>query len=776
MNKTLKVGIVIGASLGPGMGRAFRTAEQKAAHLGKALGRMRLAKTAAGDVVKYGMILERLKGKQAELGVSTEAQTRRIAQTEQRFKAAKAAARRYGIRIGDVTRAQRLLSVQIKQTERNMARLDRRQRNKAVRGELKGQAMGMLGAAYAISRPFKKAMDVEQSEIRLRTVLNTKNVEENLTKARKFARNFAGKKLGSETEVLDVQYALNSAGLNAEAARLGSEVVLKVGKITGGVSEQVGEVMATTFNNLGGSLKGNVQDRLARIGELLTKTQFKFQIRDFGQLGESLKHGAPALSQYNIALDQGVTLLGALNSAGLQGSMAGTSLAATLRKMSKATEEFGFDLEYTKDNQLDVIASLQSMSDALGGLDDIDQETNDALQNIFGEEGVRGVVLLGKQLDKLRAVQDDVRESSKGIIETNYSHFLKSSAGQVQILGQNMALLGTAITSTLLPSLNSIVGPLAKGANWLGRAAEKHPLLTKVIGGTVIGLTALKLASIGTKFALTFLSDGLTVASSLFDFFRPSLLKVRWELFRLGTTAVITAAKTKALAIGGALKSFGATMLSLAGRAIPTVIAAFKAMGTAVLANPIGITIAAVALAAGLIYYHWDKIGPYFKKLWMGIKGFFKSGHDYVKGILGKIASPIKAVKKAIGGAWEMFAGKKKAEMSVTRKVKSVATPMRRLVQSAALGVAIVATPAPVLARKAPQLGVVRPQSGQSADSVAERTNYGRASRIININVGDIVINAAPGMDTRAIAEEVKRVLEDLRHQGEVERRSQLHD
>ena len=140
-----------------------------------------------------------------------------------------------------------------------------------------------------------------------------------------------------------------------------------------------------------------------------------------------------------------------------------------------------------------------------------------------------------------------------------------------------------------------------------------------------------------------------------------------------------------------------------------------------------------------------------------------------------------------------MFAGKKKAEVSVTRKVKSVAAPMRRLVQSAALGAAIVATPTPVLAHKTPQSGVVRPQSrimrresaysadvrpqsGQQTDSAAERKNDGAERTTININVGDIVINAAPGMDTLAIAEEVKRVLEDLRYQGEVERRSQLHD
>ena len=75
----------------------------------------------------------------------------------------------------------------------------------------------------------------------------------------------------------------------------------------------------------------------------------------------------------------------------------GRRFAATLRKMSKATEEFGFDLQYTKDGQLDVIASLQAMSRCPWvGLDDIDQEDERRLaKKSFGEEGVRGVGFTG---------------------------------------------------------------------------------------------------------------------------------------------------------------------------------------------------------------------------------------------------------------------------------------------------------------------------------------------------------------------------------------------
>ena len=127
------------------MGRAFRTAEQKAAHLGNALGKMRLAKSAAGDVLKYGKILERLKAKQAGLGVFHRGpQSRRIAPDGAALQGSQGSPPDVTVSVSGMSPGRSgYFRFKIKQdrTEHGPG-WDRRQRNKAVRGELKGQAMG----------------------------------------------------------------------------------------------------------------------------------------------------------------------------------------------------------------------------------------------------------------------------------------------------------------------------------------------------------------------------------------------------------------------------------------------------------------------------------------------------------------------------------------------------------------------------------------------------------------------------------------------------------
>lgn len=53
-------------------------------------------------------------------------------------------------------------------------------------------------------------------------------------------------------------------------------------------------------------------------------------------------------------------------------------------------------------------------------------------------------------------------------------------------------------------------------------------------------------------------------------------------------------------------------------------------LGRALLMNPIGLTITAIAAAAYLLYRNWDTVGPYVKKTWEVIKHLFKSGAAWV--------------------------------------------------------------------------------------------------------------------------------------------------
>ena len=526
--KRTGIELVIGGKMEPTVGQTMTKVQSKAEKLGQSLARVRLGQGISGEVVKYRKAIEKLKAKQDKQQSTNEKVNQALKTARERLKSAEQAATRYGLDVGRVAQEHRRLTREVERTERAMARAQAKQRNREKRSQLLGRTPGLgkvaggLGGAVGVGAAFKSAVDFDSAQVRLRTVINTDESQAGaaVDAARKSALEFARTGLSKKTEVLDVNYALNSAGLSAEASRLGASVVLKTAKITSGVPEQVGEVVATTYNNLGKSLEGTTQEKIARIGDLLAKTQFKFQIRDFGQLGESLKMATPSMVANNVSLEQGLTLLGQLNSSGMQGSMAGTALSASMRQMSKASKEFGFEIERTADGQLDFISTVQNLSDSIGGFDNLEQETIDRLQTAFGDEGVRAVQLLGGKLEELKAAQKDVAEGSKGLVDKSYKLFLDSASGKLARFSNSMDLVGSGLANTLLPGVNAVLTPITTLTMKVGELVEKFPLVGQAVGGAAAAFVAFKAAKLGVGLGKTVLSDMGQTAKGGADFFR----------------------------------------------------------------------------------------------------------------------------------------------------------------------------------------------------------------------------------------------------------------
>ena len=99
------------------------------------------------------------------------------------------------------------------------------------------------------------------------------------------ACTFARDTLATEGELLDIQYQFGSDGLQEEAARVGTEFVHKLAKVTESTLADVGEIAATTYNTSPRAWRGAVADKLSRIGNVLARTQIRYQIENFGQLG-----------------------------------------------------------------------------------------------------------------------------------------------------------------------------------------------------------------------------------------------------------------------------------------------------------------------------------------------------------------------------------------------------------------------------------------------------------------------------------------------------------
>jgi len=643
--KALALSVVVGAALTAGYKKTFETATDKTVKLGAAL---RKTSGQAATITQFRTLKKTLVGTSQAL-TAAQVETAKLArqiktadkpskslirdfeQAKRKSLALKRAHRQQseslqrlrsnlraaGIDTLNLGRAEKALGTQIDVTRKKLERMQQTQslhsRNKALRGDLRGKALGAVGAGYGLARLVGQSVNLEQAQVRLSTVANTKDLSRSLALSRQHALDFARKNLSSETEVMNIEYALNSAGLSASAARMGSEVVAKVSTVTSGSAEQVGEVIATAFNNLGDKLRGSTAEKLNRIGELLTKTQFKFQIRDFSQLGESMKIGAIVMGQYNMSLEQGVTLLGALNSAGLQGERAGTSLAQMMRSMSKAARQYGFTLEHNAKGQLDVIATMKNLSAAIGGFENMTTETSDALLKTFGDEGIRGVIALGKQVDELAVAQKDVAEGSKGLIDHSYAMFLKSSGGQLTLFNNNLRILGETISGTLLPAVNAILTPITATFRWLSIMSEKFPVIGQALGGLAAGFIAVTTAAVGWRYVGTLVSD-----------------------------------------VGLIMGKWGRAAFNIGTKILPLLATGIRAVGVAMAANPIGAAIAGIALAAGLIYEYWEPVSGFFQGLWHKIKGIFSSVSTWIGRV---ITRPVEVLKHTLGKAWDMMFG-----------------------------------------------------------------------------------------------------------------------
>lgn len=406
----------------------------------------------------------------------------------------------YAAGIGAAIKQHKLFQKEVQKSDQMLKAAERRD---AAASKLMAARRSMLvggAVAFGMTRLMGAAANIEEQGLYLRTVINAQDKDAAVGRALAHSRQFARNTLASQQEVLNIEYALNSAGLSEEVSRAGTELVHKLAKVTKGAPEQVGEIFGTTFNNLGDAMTGSVAEKMERIGNVLAKTQFKFQIRDFGQLGESMKYAASSMASAKVPLEQGAAVIGQLNTAGLQGSMAGTAFNAVLKNMSKASEELGFEMVRSADGSLDLMATLDGLKESLDGMD-ID-ERGALLQELFSDEGKRGIVPLLDQLDALKEAHGELKDAAtSGLVNKEYERFLKSSAAATLMFKQNAAQLGVVFAGTLLPAANAVLKPVTAFAGWVAEGISKYPILGDLIQGLVVGLVAVKVGALAVTAA-----------------------------------------------------------------------------------------------------------------------------------------------------------------------------------------------------------------------------------------------------------------------------------
>lgn len=284
--------------------------------------------------------------------------------------------------------------------------------------------------------------------------------------------------------------------------------------------------------------------------------------------------------------------------------------------MVDALEALG--LEASELTKLPLEKQLEMIADQM--LDIEDHATKAALANdLFSRNGVSLINMLKGGSEGLTQLREDARKTGNVMREeaTRQSEAFNDALLDAQLSAQGAK---NTIGAALLPITTELMGEFS---TWVQSNSSQ------------IDTWATNFASFG-KTALPILKDVVVGIGTVSSFVWQSTNMVAnavggWE--NLGMVIAGAFAAKTILSVGafvGSVFSAGRALMAVTSAA-PLVAGGIRAIGTALVANPIGIAVTAIAGGAYLIYRNWDGISSWFTDKWQQVKGVFTQSWEGIK-------------------------------------------------------------------------------------------------------------------------------------------------
>lgn len=537
---------------------------------------------------------------------------------------------------------------QLEQQRRRMQQLTRQQerltraqqqysRTQQMAGSMAGSGAAGLATGSAILYSGARMLapgvefDASMSKVQALTRLDKQSPE--LKALREQARQLGSSTQFTAVEAANAQGFLGMAGFKPQAIQDAMPGMLDLAKAGDSDLAQTADIASNILTGF------NLQAKeTGRLGDVLVGT-FTRSNTNLQMLGETMKYVAPVASSVGQDIETVAAMAGKLGEAGIQGSMGGTALRAIISRLSalpkmaaKALNQLGISAKDAQGNLRDMPTVLQEIYDKTKNMGDADRAG--LLKGIAGEEAVSGLQVLVKQAGtgELQKFISTLRET-RGEAALTAKVMGDNLKGDITALGSAWDDLGIQIQEQqdgpfrqLTQDLTSVVGGIK---NW----AAENPKLASGLVKTAVGL-GLVMAVMG---GLT-----LAMASILGPF---AMVRYGLMLFGIRSAGLLS------------------PLLALGRTALPLVAKGIMLIGRALLLNPIGLAITAIASGAYLIYRNWDTVGPYFKGLWAELKQGFSGGlGDMATTILN--FSPVGLFYRAFSGVMNYFGAELPAKFS----------------------------------------------------------------------------------------------------------------
>jgi TP901 family phage tail tape measure protein len=419
---------------------------------------------------------------------------------------------------------------------------------------------------------------------------------EALAALRKQARELGGSTQFTAGQAADAQGFLGMAGFDPAAIKAAMPGMLDLATAGGAELAQTADIASNILSGL-----GMQADQMGKLGDVLVGT-FTRSNTNLQMLGETMKYAAPMAKTYGVELEVAAAMAGKLGDAGLQGSMGGTALSTIMNRLATPPKAAEKALAKLKVTTADAHGNLRNLPDILKEIHDKTKDLGTAdkgglLKAISGEEAVKGMAQLVEQAGtgELQKLIASLRQSQGETAQTA-SVMADNLKGDLTTLSSAWQDLGIELQEQQDGPLRGLIQSVTEIIRGVKSWASENPNLAAGLVKTVAIIAALAMVLGGLL---------ITVASVLLPF-----VALRFMFAQLGI---------RLPGLISLLWSLGRSVLPFVGKALLMV-------GRALMLNPIGLAITAIAGGAYLIYKNWDAVKSYFTGAWREIKAGFSDG------------------------------------------------------------------------------------------------------------------------------------------------------
>lgn len=663
MGTSFGVTFAVGAAVGASVASAFTTVSSRVKGLKSNLKDLQAVSQKSSALLKAQSEMQASKallGSARMAGPVPQSILDRAETAQRSYRNAERAAKKYGVTVENVAKAQTETAAAIGRTEAALGRQQKMLANQAKRQEYHGQIMGTVATAAAVVAPVKLAIDYESNWADLKKVANfAKDDDEKRIKQDIFS---VSERTGlGPNEVTKIAAAAAEAGVANDAdGNLDPEKIKRflndaaeMSVAYGITAEEAGERLATyqsrmeltaeqtrgmgdAMNYVASKMNATAADTssvVARMGAVGKMAGFSEKsivglAAALVSTSENKETAGTAMKNFLLTLSQGNAMTKAQKETMKQ--LGFRNVGAIAEGMKKGGKE-------AENTLLTVLGAIKKMPEA---------EQAGIAKELFGTESLASLAPLINNPNKLREIFALANsEEATGSQLAEFKTRSETTQGALDRLAASGQILAITIGSVLLPPLASAAEHVTSVIKPVRALAEAFPGVTRGVMFVGIALVGLKVSALAGGYAATILSDGWQIAKGIFATLRPSVIAATVAQKAHAAVALASAAKTRVFTAALVVQK-GVSAALAGGTALLT--GAVRLLGLAFASNPIGFIIMSVITLGTAVYAlssKWEPLRIAVDKCtaWIGEK------LQWVSGLFTPVLDKLKTVAQWMG-------------------------------------------------------------------------------------------------------------------------------